>query len=90
MFMFLAMFKDDFAEIFVIDEGIGISSENLAKMFKIESHQTTPGTNDEKGTGLGLLLVRKFVKMQNGELKVDSVLGEGSTFSFTIPLWKNE
>ena len=81
--------KDNFAEIIVIDKGIGISSDHLTKLFKIESHLTTQGTNNEKGTGLGLLLVKEFVKKQNGEFSVESVLGEGSTFSFTIPLWKN-
>jgi ligand-binding sensor domain-containing protein/signal transduction histidine kinase len=80
--------KDAFALISIIDKGVGISLDNLEKMFKIESHTTSKGTNDEKGTGLGLLLVNEFVEKQGGKLRVKSILGQGSTFSFTVPLWK--
>jgi PAS domain S-box-containing protein len=70
----------------VKDEGVGINSENLDKLFKPNDFLTTFGTSDEKGTGLGLLLCKDFVKKHNGEIWVESELGKGSVFNFTLPL----
>lgn len=72
-------------KISVSDTGVGIPQENLEKLFKIDSQVSTSGTNNEPGTGLGLVLCREFVKMNKGELKVKSILGKGTTFSFTVP-----
>ena len=57
-----------FVEISINDNGIGISPENQKKLFKIEAFHTTPGTNDEKGTGLGLLLCKEFVELHGGNI----------------------
>jgi signal transduction histidine kinase len=70
----------------VKDEGVGINSENLDKLSKPNDFLTTFGTSDEKGTGLGLLLCKDFVKKHNGEIWVESELGKGSVFNFTLPL----
>ncbi|MBE2280898.1 MAG: response regulator [Ignavibacteriaceae bacterium] len=75
---------DGFREIYVKDNGVGISPERLAKLFRIEKQNTTSGTAAEKGTGLGLLLCKEMVEKNGGILRVDSVEGEGTTFYFTI------
>lgn len=74
--------------ISVKDNGIGISKEDIKKLFKIEVHHTTKGTSNETGTGLGLLLCSEFVEKNNGTIWINSELGYGSTFSFTVPISK--
>jgi signal transduction histidine kinase len=71
--------------IVVSDTGVGISKENLEKLFRIESSFSTSGTHDEKGTGLGLILCRDLIAKHNGKMWVDSKPGVGSSFAFTIP-----
>jgi signal transduction histidine kinase len=80
--------KTDFLKINVSDNGVGINKERIQSLFKPEKANSTDGTANEKGTGLGLLLCKEFIELQNGELSVDSVINKGSTFSFTIPLMK--
>lgn len=78
---------NDFIEVSVIDNGVGIANDKLENLFRIDVQHSTPGTNNEKGTGLGLVLVKEFVSKQQGTLKIQSTPGKGSTFSFTIPAW---
>ena len=68
-----------------MDTGIGIKAEDLEKLFKIEETISTRGTDNEKGTGLGLILCKDFIEKHNGKIWVESEVGKGSTFSFTIP-----
>jgi signal transduction histidine kinase len=70
----------------VSDNGVGISKTNIGKLFRIDQNYTTSGTNREQGTGLGLLLCKEFVEKHGGQIRVDSLEGIGSTFSFTLPL----
>lgn len=70
----------------VIDSGIGISSSDLEKLFNKDTHFTHLGTNQERGTGLGLMLVKEFVEKNGGTISVASELGKGSTFTFTSQL----
>jgi signal transduction histidine kinase len=79
-----AVKTDNFTEISVTDNGVGIQSENIEKLFKIESEISTRGTASETGTGLGLILCREFVEKHSGNIKVESTPGKGSKFSFTI------
>ena len=81
-----AIFKDSRAVISVSDNGIGMTKETMAKLFRIDADLFTPGTENEKGTGLGLLLCKEFVKKHNGKIWVESELGKGSIFSFSLPL----
>ena len=67
------------------DSGLGISENNKQRLFSNTSFSTA-GTQDEKGTGLGLLLCRDFVEKNNGKIWVESQLGKGSIFSFSLPL----
>lgn len=73
----------------IIDNGVGISKENLEKLFKIDSTFSKRGTAGETGTGLGLILVKEFVEKNNGKIWIESNPGNGSVFSFTLPLCNN-
>ncbi len=67
------------------DFGIGIEKQVLEKLFLAESTLSIPGTRNEAGTALGLIICKEFISMHNGEIWAQSDLGKGSTFSFTIP-----
>jgi len=69
----------------VQDSGIGISDENLKKLFVDEGQLTTRGTNDEKGSGLGLLLVKDFIQRNKGSISAESKVGQGTTFILSFP-----
>lgn len=81
--------RDDYIEIVVKDNGVGIHKETMDKLFKIEHKVSSPGTNDERGTGLGLILCKEFVEKHGGRIWLASELGKGSTFYFTIPYLKS-
>jgi Signal transduction histidine kinase len=71
--------------ISVVDSGVGISEEDSQNLFKIDSKVKRKGTNNEDGSGLGLILCHEFVSKHNGQIWVNSVPGKGSEFVFTIP-----
>ncbi len=71
--------------ISVSDNGIGISPDNLSKLFGISEVITTIGTAKETGTGLGLLLCKEFVEKHGGKIWVESEVAKGSDFKFTLP-----
>lgn len=72
-------------EIIVSDNGVGMNKETQNKLFDIDTNITTTGTNNEKGTGLGLILCKEFVEKHGGEIWVKSELGKGSSFIFSLP-----
>lgn len=84
------MYETDDAEgvarVSVMDTGVGMPKETIAKLFSITENVTTEGTAGEKGTGLGVLLCKELVERNKGRLSIDSEPGQGSTFSFTLPL----
>ena len=69
----------------IIDNGVGMSEKTKNKLFKIDEKITSVGTNNEMGTGLGLILCKELVNTNMGEIWVESELGVGSTFIFNIP-----
>jgi PAS domain S-box-containing protein len=71
--------------VIVSDTGVGISKDNLKKLFRIDKHHSTIGTNDEIGTGLGLILCKELVEKNGGKIWVESKIGSGSDFYFTLP-----
>jgi two-component system sensor histidine kinase/response regulator len=79
--------EGDFARISVRDYGVGISPERVESIF--HTGETTYGTGGEEGSGLGLQLCQDFARKNGGDARVESTLGEGSTFSFTLPLKKD-
>ena len=74
--------------ISVIDNGVGMNEETLGKLFRIEESISTKGTDNERGTGLGLILCREFIEKHNGSIRAESEPGMGSVFTFTIPGFK--
>jgi signal transduction histidine kinase len=71
-------------EISVKDTGVGIKREDLNKIFEVGSGFSTRGTENEKGTGLGLLLCKEFVERHHGKIWVESEESKGSMFTFSI------
>lgn len=78
--------NDRKAEIVIIDNGIGVPDNIKDKLFKINEKAIQQGTENETGSGLGLLLCSEFVNMHQGKIWVESKQGQGSTFKFTLPL----
>ena len=84
--IFLSCFrKDGDVVVCVKDTGLGMKLEHINKLFKIDENVTSEGTNGERGTGLGLLICKEFVELHSGKIWVESELGKGSSFYFTIP-----
>lgn len=81
----LATKTDTTIVITITDNGIGMSKEQVSKLFNLKTHFTTPGTQKEKGTGLGLLICSEFAAVNNGKLIVESELGEGTSISLILP-----
>ncbi len=75
----------DELKISISDNGIGIKKEAIGKLFRIDENNTRIGTQNERGTGLGLILCKEFIEKHHGKIWVESELGKGSKFSFTIP-----
>ncbi len=78
--------NDGFFEISINDTGIGIKKDDIDKLFKIEEVFSTPGTKEEKGTGLGLIICHEFAEKQDGDILVDSTPGKGTTFTLRLPV----
>jgi signal transduction histidine kinase len=74
----------DVVEVGIRDTGVGMSAEDQTRIFDISAKHTTVGTHSEKGTGLGLILCREFVERNGGTISVESELGVGTTFKFTL------
>jgi len=79
-----------FVKISVIDNGLGMSGDKIAKLFLITERSNSLGTDNEKGTGLGLLLCKEFVTKNNGIITVESIENQGSTFSIYLPMIESD
>lgn len=77
--------EDSTIAISVADTGVGMDKEDLDKLFRIEKTFTTPGTNDEQGSGLGLLITKELLEKNHGKIKVNSQKGVGTTFTVILP-----
>ena len=74
----------DLIEISVSDNGTGMSMEDQIRLFRLDTKIKQNGTQNEQGTGLGLILCREFIEKQGGKIWVESEQGKGSTFIFTV------
>ena len=74
-----------FIEITVADTGVGIKKRDIDKLFRIDADFSTPGTANEKGTGLGLIICKEFISMNSGDIRVESKVGKGSRFIVSLP-----
>lgn len=84
-----ALQNDNFIEIAVSDNGVGMNDETRKKLFDISTNITTKGTANEKGSGLGLILCKEFIEKHGGKIWIESEEGRGSIFKFTLPLNKS-
>jgi len=75
----------DFVTISVSDSGVGIPEKDLPKLLNLGEFYTTQGTSEERGTGLGLIIINEFIQKHGGKLTIESNVGKGSKFSFTLP-----
>ena len=75
---------DNYYEIAVTDSGVGMSQDDIHKLFNAQTHFTRPGTHKEKGVGIGLLLAKEFIENNSGSIWVSSEVGKGTTFMFTL------
>lgn len=78
----------DFVEVSIKDNGVGIPEKDLPRLLDPNDHLSTYGTSNEKGSGLGLVLCREFIEMNGGKLEIQSRVGRGSTFSFTLKKYR--
>lgn len=83
--VFCKNLNDDFAEFSVKDYGTGIPKDIQQKLFQIDTQISTRGTDQEKGTGLGLVLCKDFIEKNGGTISFESEFGKGSIFRVTIP-----
>ncbi len=81
-----AIRKDGTVEVSVTDTGVGIAEEDQKKLFNLEYHYTRKGTSGEEGTGLGLIITKEFLSYHSATLTIGSTPGEGSRFSFSLPV----
>jgi signal transduction histidine kinase len=79
---------EDVATIIVSDNGIGIDTDTITKLWDIRQQYSTLGTKEESGTGLGLILCKEFVEKHGCKIWVESEPGRGSNFKFTMPLFR--
>jgi len=77
---------DEFVHLEINDTGVGIKEQDIQNLFKIDSNKSTLGTNNETGTGLGLILCKEFVERNGGKIWVESTLKLGSSFIFSVPI----
>ena len=80
-----ATVNSNMVEICIQDHGIGMSKTIAESLFSTFNKTSTEGTEQEKGSGLGLLLVKDFVTLHGGTISIDSEEGRGSCFRFTLP-----
>ncbi len=78
--------RDSLMEISIIDNGIGMPKEVADRLFTSDGYQTRRGTDNEKGSGLGLMMSSEFVKRMGGEIKVESIENIGTRVFFTVPV----
>ena len=75
-----------FTEIKIIDNGVGLKEDQLSTLFSLSNNSSTKGTENEAGTGLGLVLCKEFIDLHGGAINAESKFNEGSTFICVFPM----
>lgn len=83
-------YEREFVKVSVEDNGVGMEPDIANNLFTIDKKITTNGTNNEKGTGLGLIICKEFIEKNGGEISVVSNVGEGTNISFTLPRYNEQ
>ena len=78
--------KDSKVNLIISDTGIGINEQDLSELFKINKNVSRKGTENERGTGLGLILCKEFTELNNGQISIESEVGKGSKFTISLPI----
>jgi len=78
--------KEGYDVITVSDSGVGMSADDVQKLFRLDKQFSKPGTNEEQGTGLGLIICKEFVEKHSGFIDVESTEGKGTRFIVSIPI----
>lgn len=81
-----AFAESDQLKFIVSDSGVGMSEEQIMKLFKLNKTSSARGTDDEVGTGLGLIICKEFIELHHGKIWVESTPGQGSDFCFSVAL----
>ncbi|MBE9509296.1 MAG: PAS domain S-box protein [Bacteroidetes bacterium] len=76
---------NSFMECTITDTGVGMNPEDIKKLFRLDTEFSTPGTANEKGSGLGLILCKEFIEKNHGEIYIESKKGKGTSFMFKLP-----
>ncbi|MDO8927858.1 MAG: ATP-binding protein, partial [Bacteroidota bacterium] len=76
-------------EITVADNGVGIPTNKQSEIFQIDKRTNTSGTENEEGTGLGLIICKDFLARNGGQIWVESTQEKGSKFTFSLPTYEN-
>jgi len=76
---------DEEIEISICDNGVGMSEHELSDIFRLDKKVSKPGTKGEKGTGLGLIIVKEFIEINKGKITVSSIINKGTTFNVFVP-----
>ncbi len=79
-------YSDEYSHISVRDNGTGMAEDKVDRLFRIDQNISTKGTNQESGTGLGLIICKEFAEKHGGNISVKSKKGKGSTFMLSLPL----
>ncbi len=82
----LAFSESEKLNFIVSDTGVGMNDEQIQKLFKLDNASSSRGTDDETGTGLGLIISKEFIEKHQGQIWAESTFGKGSKFCFAIPL----
>jgi signal transduction histidine kinase len=78
--------QNDQVKFIIEDSGLGIDKIDLEKLFDLKTHISTPGTNKEIGSGLGLMICKDFIEKQGGRITIESEVGKGSRIAFFLPI----
>jgi PAS domain S-box-containing protein len=87
--VFSAYSAENMINIDVKDSGVGMTDDTMNKLFRIDTQITTKGTEEEAGTGLGLILCQELVEKNNGKISVESEINKGTKFTFSLPAAKD-